>query len=214
MGLIQPKPSFFQMSSIYNIYTQTLLEFKSTWTSIKSKEFLDSTNQIMLESLHSLLFKQLQLSVTPFLIFLERERGFPVWFQRLLTKILILEWLETLLKSLSMQNQQVFTAHSSLHFKAKRPKCLQVTQQAAFYSLIRKTTLKRKLISMRLAGDRLLWSCKEKREQTSMLTFLINIYNFSWKMMTNLKKSDKSTVQAKCWPQKLKLFLLMCFSNL
>jgi hypothetical protein len=47
-----------------------------------------------------------------------------------------------------------------------------------------------------------------------MLTFLINIYNFSWKMMTNLKKSDRSTVQAKCWPQKLKLFLLMCFSNL
>ncbi len=96
---IQRRLSFFQMSNTFNIYTLTLLEFKSTWTSTKLKEFSALTNQIMLESLRSLLFKQHQLLVTLSLIFLERERVFPVWFLRLLTRIPILEWLETLHKS-------------------------------------------------------------------------------------------------------------------
>jgi hypothetical protein len=47
-------------------------------------------------------------------------------------------------KSLSMQNQQVSTAHFSLLFKEKKQKCLQVTQQAVYYLLTPKMTLKRR----------------------------------------------------------------------
>lgn len=184
------------------------------WTLTRSREFSDLTNQITLESLHSLPYKRYLPSVTPSLTFLERERAFLVWFQLLSTKIHISEWLEMLRKSLSMPNQQASTAHFSRHFKVKKQKCLQVTQQVVYYWLTPKMTLKRRSTSMLLAVDRILWSCKEKRALILTLTSHINIYNFSWRMMKNLKKSDRSIVQDKCWPPKSKLSLLKFFKSL